>query len=218
MESSMWCGRAARADNCRTGSRRGSRSTTISAGSSETGLGGGFMTDSAAGSGGKAARPPRPVSASSTASRSRRLKKGGPWVRRGQENQGPQASCDRRYPGVDRGLGGPSREHSGSRWGQAVDPAAGNSLPSLGGDLRGRRVCREVRALGAGLVLPRAGDRGATSQWSLRGVAEALDCGTYLRVAGKVPTIVQGLRNVDRMQRVYDPDRYDQPDGPSAKP
>ena len=76
MESSMWCARGARGDNCPMSIHRGSRPTTTSVVSSAMERGRRFMIGSACRSARRPEKSQRPASASSTASPSRGLKKG----------------------------------------------------------------------------------------------------------------------------------------------
>ena len=116
MRSSMWFAPVIRGVNCRMIFPRGSPSITTTGDSSGMGCGGRFMTDFERESGRKPARSPHPASVLSTASRSRRLKKGGPWVQRGQEDTWAQAACDRRYAWDDHRPGRASGEYPGPHW------------------------------------------------------------------------------------------------------
>ena len=190
MESSMWFGRVARGGNCPMTSHPGSRSITIFGGSRGTARGTGFMIGSEPEFGGKPESNPRPASAFSTASPSRRLKKGGSGIRRGQESPWPQASCDRRHAGTDRGVGSSSREYPGPRRGQAPHSETGYAVSPTAINLRGRRLCGQVRRLDQWLVLPLCRDRetprderfcrvaSSDGSWSApsRGSASTADC------------------------------------------
>ncbi len=61
-------------------------------------------------------------------------------------------------------------------------------------------------------------DRQASGVAPIRRVAEAMDCRADLCVVRQIPSLIEGLRDIDRVQRMHDPDRDDQPDDPSTIP
>jgi len=186
-----------RGGNCRTVSRRGRPFIAISGTFSVMERGSAFMTICGQGCAARPAKNLRPASASSTVTPSRRRKKGGPRVRRGQEDQGPQATSDRRHAGPDRGLGGPSGQRSRPGWSTAPHSATGNSMATTAIDLCRWRLRRQVCRLDPWLVRALRGDR-ETAVWErLRRTSQTLDRGANVCMAREISPTVERLRDTD---------------------
>src|SRR4051812_35407621 len=129
-------------------------------------------------------REASPSAASSTANRSERpIKKGIEGLRRGQEDQRPQAPHPDRYRWTAARRQGPFRRHPGPRWRQGGAQGLPRTLSLRDPRLRRWRLCRAARALGQGQgPHHRRGRQTQPSRQGLRGAAPPLGRRTNLRL------------------------------------